>query len=107
MALTAVETLTSVNAATETNIHTCVTASGEQLLVKIINESGSAGVINGLSKSTTSQTQNAAGNELPAGETIADKQTITLLVVMTTDFEFLVLNSSVAVTTNVAGWGDA
>jgi len=104
MALTPVKTLTSYTSG-ETNIHQATGANGEGLVITLINESGAAGSITGLSESTTSVTQNPAGNLLPGGFPIADKGVITIKgVVMTTDFEYLVLNATVALTCNVAGW---
>ena len=100
--MTAIQEFTSVSAATETDIRT--STADETLVVRIINESGAAGVINGLSQSTTSATQNAAGNLLPAGFPINDKTMIEISpVIGATAFEFIVLNCSVAVTTNVSG----
>ena len=102
MALSAIETLTAY-ASGETNIHTATNAL-EVLTVTLVNESGGAGTITGLSKSTTTATQNAAGNLLPAAHPIANLQVITITgVIMTTDFEFLVLNASVALTCRVEG----
>ena len=105
MTLTAIKTVTAVLAATETNIHTAL--ADESLKISIVNESGGAGTITGLSASTATATQNTAGNLLPTGFPIADKQVITITgVVMTTVLEFLVLNASVAVQTTVEGWKD-
>ena len=105
MALTLVQTLTSVGAAAETDIHTAV--GDEQLVIHIVNESGGAGTITGLSISTTTITQNTAGNLLPTGEPIADGQTIIIdKVFMNTTTPKLVLKSSVAVSAVVSGWSD-
>lgn len=106
MALTRIETLTAYTSG-ETNIHQAL-IDGEQVVVTLINESGGAGTITGLSKSTTTATQNSAGNLVPTGETIADKQTIEIRpVIMSTDFEFLVLNATVALTCRVEGWANS
>ena len=105
MALTAKQTLTAVSAATETNIHTAV--GDEQLIIRITNQSGGAGTIDGLSLSTTTATQQPSGDLIGTAFPIADGSTIELTgIVMTTANEFLVLNSSVAVNAVVSGWGD-
>ena len=78
--------------------------------MRISNSSGGAGTITGLSKSTTTATQQTSGNLLADTDkvTIADGQTITIKgVVMNTTNEFLVLKCSVAVEADVSGWGDA
>ena len=101
--MAAVLTLTAVGAASDTDIHTAT--GDEQLVIRIVNQSGGAGVINGLSQSSTTATQFDAGNILPAGFPIADKQVITITgITANTTYEFIVLDSSVAVQTAVSGW---
>ena len=95
MALT--QTLTSVSAATATNVFT---ATADQVVhLRIVNNGSTAGTFN-LSISTTTATQQASGLIVPDGYQIAAKTALEITgIAMNTTNEFLVITSTVAVNT--------
>jgi hypothetical protein len=95
-----VQTLTLLSASTNTNIHTAT--GDENLRLRIVNDTTGDALVN-ISISTSSATPNSAGKVLPDSFIVAADSVFVEKISMNTANEFLVMQSSVIVSTIVDG----